>query len=97
MKDQGRPIAVEPTPTEIVVDAVEGEPVDGWRISPGAVTAVPDPFAGFYQATATLRVGSWAGLPNYECSACGFDSLNQARTEAHLSIHGQTFTQGADL
>ena len=54
-----------------------------------------DPFAGFYQPVATIRVGTWSGFPNYECSACPYASLDEAKTQAHLSIHGQTFTQGA--
>ena len=54
-----------------------------------------DPFAGFYQPVAAIRVGTWAGLPNYECSACQYASLDEAKTQAHLSIHGQTFTEGA--
>jgi len=54
-----------------------------------------DPFVGFLQDNATIRVGTWAGFPNYECSACQYASLDEAKTQAHLSIHGQTFTQGA--
>lgn len=54
-----------------------------------------DPFVGFYQANATIRVGTWAGFPNYECSACGYAHLDEAKAQAHVSTHGQTFTQGA--
>ena len=54
-----------------------------------------DPFEGFLQDNATIRVGTWAGFPNYECSACQYASLDEAKTQAHISIHGQTFTQGA--
>lgn len=54
-----------------------------------------DPFAGFYQDNATIVEGEWGGYPAYRCSACPFDSLERATTQAHLSIHGQTYTQGA--
>ena len=54
-----------------------------------------DPFAGFLQDNAAIRVGTWAGFPNYECSACQYASLDESKTQAHISIHGQTFTQGA--
>ena len=56
---------------------------------------IPDPFAGWLQDNATVRVGTWAGYPNYECSACQYASLDEAKTQAHISIHGQTFTQGS--
>lgn len=55
----------------------------------------PDPFAGYMQDNATIRVGTWAGITNYECSACGYAHLDEAKAQAHVFIHGQTFTQGA--
>lgn len=62
---------------------------------PEQFQTLADPFVGFYQPAAAIRVGTWAGLPNYECSACQYASLDEAKTQAHLSIHGQTFTEGA--
>jgi hypothetical protein len=54
-----------------------------------------DPFAGFYAPNAVIVENWWAGLPNFCCSACSYAHLDRERTEAHLSTHGQTFTQGA--
>jgi len=79
------PIAPQ-EPSEAVVVEFDG--------LPGTITPA-DPFAGFLQDNATIRVGTWAGFPNYECSACQYASLDEAKTQAHISIHGQTFTQGA--
>lgn len=70
----------------------EEEPLEESAVS--SKTAV-DPFAGFYQPNATIVEGEWGGYPAYRCSACPFDSLERAKTQAHLSIHGQTFSQGA--
>jgi hypothetical protein len=78
------------TPTE--------EPIAPQEPSEAFVVAhkpVADPFAGSWQDNATVRVGTWAGLPNYECSACGYAHLDEAKANAHVATHGQTFTEGA--
>ena len=54
-----------------------------------------DPFAGSWQPNAAIVEGVWAGFVNYLCSACQYASLNEAKTQAHVSTHGQTFTEGA--
>jgi len=53
------------------------------------------PAVGFFTPNAEVIEGEWGGMPAYRCSACPFDSLEVEKTRAHLSIHGQTYTQGA--
>jgi hypothetical protein len=82
-------------PTE-AVDATELSAEEAEATPAPLIQAKPvDPFAGFYQANASIVEGQWGGHTTYQCSACPFDSLERPKTEAHLSIHGQTFTQGA--
>ena len=52
------------------------------------------PAVGFFTPNAEVIEGEWGGMPAYRCSACPFDSLEVEKTRAHLSIHGQTYTQG---
>ena len=84
------PIAPQ-EPSEAVV--VDDETYPGPGEWPPELTA--DPFAGFMQPNATVVESWWRGLPNFTCSACPYAHLDRARAEAHVSIHGQTFTQGA--
>jgi hypothetical protein len=36
-----------------------------------------------------LRVGTWHGLPNYECTRCGYKTLDrEAALEHVLTTHG---------
>jgi hypothetical protein len=63
--------------------------------APLEVTEAAHPVAGFYQPNAAIVEGEWGGYPAYRCSACPFDSLERGKTQAHLAIHGQTYTQGA--
>ena len=90
------PIAPEAGSEEATEPAADLGPTLAIIGEAGPETIVPvDPFFGYYANNATLIEGTWAGLPNFECSMCGFASLDRERAEAHLSIHGQTFTQGA--
>jgi hypothetical protein len=96
MDEDEQPTEDEATPVE--TPSIE----DGGEIPGPSLTVLeadevpaPDPFAGYMQDNASVRVGTWAGFPNYECSACQYASLDEAKTQAHLSTHGQTFTQGA--
>lgn len=77
-----------------VEQVAEISPVDVAMPIEALQQAPANPFDGFLQDNATVRVGTWAGFPNYECSACQFAHLDEAKTQAHISIHGQTFTQG---
>lgn len=78
----------EDTPLLLQVPAEEPQPLP-------LATVAANPHAGFYQPNATIVEGTWGGMPAYRCSACPYDSLERTKTQAHLSIHGQTFTQGA--
>ena len=59
-----------------------------------AVVVASDPFAGYMAANAAIIEGEWGGMPAFRCSACPFDSLERDKTQAHLAIHGMTYTQG---
>jgi hypothetical protein len=89
---------VAPGPSETVtVEVIEDEPKDGWRVvHPGKITRTAGaPTSITFVPNAEVVEGEWGGMPAYRCSACPFDSLDRAQTEAHLSIHGMTLTQGA--
>jgi len=89
------PIEAPAVPAK-ATEAVEPVSLEGVVLE-GAVSAPAfvDPFFGYLADNAEIHTGTWAGLQNYECSMCGFASLDRAAADAHVSIHGQTFTQGA--
>jgi hypothetical protein len=77
-----------------VSPAVSDTPWADYTATDPVTAADFDPFVGFYQDNATFIEGNWAGHVNYECSACGFASIDLGKAEAHLTSHGKTFTQG---
>lgn len=79
-------------PPDLMVEAPTEEPIAPPE-PPEAVVVAPDEHVGFYQPNATIVEGQWGGLPNFQCSACAYDSLERDKTQIHLSIHGQTFTE----
>jgi hypothetical protein len=47
-------------------------------------TAAEQPAAADDEAEAAFRVGTWAGLPNYECNLCPFSTLDKDTIDLHV-------------
>lgn len=48
----------------------------------------PSPFPEGKQDIATYVIGTWAGLPQWRCLLCAFDTLDEQEMIEHAEAHG---------